>query len=235
MKSNSIPGITLGRTPLTQLSPKKTVEGFVGAFFSTIIFSQIWGTFFMRFPYMICPAHNLGLNAFSEISCTPNPAFLWHAWKIPAALRVVLQALPGLRGLETVPYTPYQFHLLIMSCFASLVAPFGGFFASGFKRAFNIKDFGHSIPGHGGMTDRMDCQYVLGYFWMILSWTNILPTVHRFLMGIFTYVYYSSLVKEHHVTVGHVLQLIVSGLTLEEQMELMADFKRYLEGRGVTV
>jgi hypothetical protein len=47
-----------------------------------------------------------------------------------------------------------------MATFASLVAPFGGFFASGFKRAFNIKDFGHSIPGHGGMTDRMDCQYV---------------------------------------------------------------------------
>jgi phosphatidate cytidylyltransferase len=55
---------------------------------------------------------------------------------------------------------PYQFHLLCMACFASLVAPFGGFFASGFKRAFNIKDFGDSIPGHGGMTDRMDCQYV---------------------------------------------------------------------------
>lgn len=55
---------------------------------------------------------------------------------------------------------PYQFHLLFMACFASLVAPFGGFFASGFKRAFNIKDFGDSIPGHGGMTDRMDCQYV---------------------------------------------------------------------------
>jgi len=47
-----------------------------------------------------------------------------------------------------------------MATFASLVAPFGGFFASGFKRAFNIKDFGHSIPGHGGMTDRMDCQCV---------------------------------------------------------------------------
>jgi phosphatidate cytidylyltransferase len=56
---------------------------------------------------------------------------------------------------------PYQFHLLFMACFASLVAPFGGFFASGFKRAFNIKDFGDSIPGHGGMTDRMDCQYVV--------------------------------------------------------------------------
>ena len=54
-------------------------------------------------------------------------------------------------------------------------------------------------------------------------------------MGVFTYVYYSSLVKDHHVTVGSVLQLIVSGLTLDEQVELMADFKRYLERRGISV
>jgi CDP-diglyceride synthetase len=60
--------------------------------------------------------------------------------------------------VTTISYAPYQLHLLLLACFASLVAPFGGFFASGFKRAFNIKDFGHSIPGHGGMTDRMDCQ-----------------------------------------------------------------------------
>ena len=63
--------------------------------------------------------------------------------------------------ITTIPYAPYQYHLFFLSCFASLVAPFGGFFASGFKRAFDIKDFGHSIPGHGGMTDRMDCQYVV--------------------------------------------------------------------------
>ena len=60
-----------------------------------------------------------------------------------------------------------------MSIFASLVAPFGGFFASGFKRAFNIKDFGHSIPGHGGMTDRMDCQYV-ELLVMVLTLTSVL-------------------------------------------------------------
>ena len=54
-------------------------------------------------------------------------------------------------------------------------------------------------------------------------------------MGVFTYVYYSSLIKEHHVTVGSVLQTIVSGLTLEEQLELLTDFKRYLEGRGISV
>lgn len=63
-------------------------------------------------------------------------------------------------SITTIPYQTYQFHVFFLACFASLVAPFGGFFASGFKRAFDIKDFGHSIPGHGGMTDRMDCQCV---------------------------------------------------------------------------
>lgn len=140
------------------------------------------------------------------------------------------------RSVTTIPYAPYQIHLLFMSCFASLVAPFGGFFASGLKRAFNIKDFGHSIPGHGGMTDRMDCQYVmtitiLAYGSRIAGLTHY----HRFLMGVFTYVYFSSLIREHHVTVGSALQMIVSGLTVQEQLELIADLKYYLEGQGIRV
>ena len=57
----------------------------------------------------------------------------------------------------------------------------------------------------------------------------------RFLMGVFTYVYYSSLIRQHHVTVGSILQLIVSGLTVEEQLELISDLKRYLEGQGVKI
>ncbi|KAI0373916.1 phosphatidate cytidylyltransferase [Pilatotrama ljubarskyi] len=207
-------GITLGRTPLIKLSPKKTVEGFVGAFFSTIIFGLIWGTYFMRFDYMICPMRDLGVTAWSgQLQCEPNPVFVWRDWQMPAPLSVFLTTLMG-HQVTTIPYAPYQLHLLVLSCFASLVAPFGGFFASGFKRAFDIKDFGHSIPGHGGMTDRMDCQ---------------------FLMGVFTYVYYSSLIRDNHVTVGSILQTIVSGLTLTEQLELMADLKRYLESQGVEV
>lgn len=42
-------------------------------------------------------------------------------------------------------YVPFQLHAVVMAGFASLFAPFGGFFASGFKRAFNIKDFGASL------------------------------------------------------------------------------------------
>ncbi|KAH8828014.1 phosphatidate cytidylyltransferase [Flagelloscypha sp. PMI_526] len=206
-------GMTLGRTPLIELSPKKTVEGFVGAFISTMLFSQIWGIYFMRFDYMICPVHELGANAFNSLSCTPNSVFVWQEATIPGPVASALSTLLG-RSITTLPWCPYQIHLLALAFFASVVAPFGGFFASGFKRAFDIKDFGHSIPGHGGMTDRMDCQ---------------------FLMGVFTYVYYSSLIRQLHVTVGSLLQTIVSGLTTEQQLELVADLKIYLQGQGIAV
>ncbi|XP_006461123.1 hypothetical protein AGABI2DRAFT_70290 [Agaricus bisporus var. bisporus H97] len=206
-------GITIGRTPLIQLSPKKTVEGFVGAFFSTLIFALFWGTLFMRFNYMICPVHDLGISAWNSIQCKPNPVFVWRELPLWHPFSIFVSTLLG-RTITAIPYAPYHLHLLLMACFASLVAPFGGFFASGFKRAFKIKDFGHSIPGHGGMTDRMDCQ---------------------FLMGVFTYVYYSSLIREHHVTVGTILQTIVSGLTVDEQIELVADLHRYLETQGIVV
>jgi phosphatidate cytidylyltransferase len=53
---------------------------------------------------------------------------------------------------------------MVLGFFAGFIAPFGGFFASGVKRAFKIKDFGDSIPGHGGITDRMDCQILMGMF-----------------------------------------------------------------------
>lgn len=205
-------GKLFGHTPLIKLSPKKTVEGFVGAFILTLLFSLAWGSFFMRFPYMICPAKDLGVNALSNVTCKLNPVFVWRNFEFTGALRTLLTTILG-REPPAIPYVPYQLHLLVMATFASLIAPFGGFFASGFKRAFNIKDFGHSIPGHGGMTDRMDCQ---------------------FLMGIFAYVYYSSLIRIQNVTVGSIIQTVVTSLTLDEQVALMGDLKRYLAGQGVS-
>lgn len=40
---------------------------------------------------------------------------------------------------ETVTVYPFFIHCFFMSIFASVIGPFGGFFASGFKRAFKIK------------------------------------------------------------------------------------------------
>ncbi|KIY73078.1 hypothetical protein CYLTODRAFT_342994 [Cylindrobasidium torrendii FP15055 ss-10] len=206
-------GKAIGRTPLISLSPKKTVEGFVGAFLTTVLFSLLWGSIFMQWNFMICPVHDIGVNVLDDIRCTPNPVFVWREWPIPGPIQSVIAPVLG-KAFTSVSYVPYHLHLIVLATFASLVAPFGGFFASGFKRAFDIKDFGDSIPGHGGMTDRMDCQ---------------------FLMGVFVYVYHSSLIREHHVTVGSVLQIIVSALSTEEQLELLGDVRKYIEGQGIAV
>jgi phosphatidate cytidylyltransferase len=52
----------------------------------------------------------------------------------------------------------------VIAVFAALIAPFGGFFASGLKRGLKIKDFADSIPGHGGFADRFDCHIVIAFF-----------------------------------------------------------------------
>ncbi|WVQ76851.1 hypothetical protein IAR50_006525 [Cryptococcus sp. DSM 104548] len=204
-------GKMFGKTPLIKLSPKKTVEGFVGAFICTLLFGFFWGTFWMKFPYMICPARDLGTSVFSDVSCRPNPVFVWREFEFTGAAGKVFEAVLG-HPAPSLAYAPFQIHALVMATFASLVAPFGGFFASGFKRAFNIKDFGHSIPGHGGMTDRMDCQ---------------------FMMGLFSYVYYSSLIRIQYVTPGSIMQTVVTSLSPGEQVELLADLGKFLKGQGL--
>jgi phosphatidate cytidylyltransferase len=104
-----------------------------------------------------------------------------------------------------------QFHTFIFATFASLIAPFGGFFASGLKRTFKIKDFGDSIPGHGGMTDRMDCQFIMGFF---------------------AYMYYHSFIALHKVNLGNVMEMAITGLTVDEQIELVKGMGRYLVNQG---
>lgn len=48
-------GITFGRTQLIKLSPKKTVEGFLGAWVMTNLFGVFLTSLLMRSGYFICP------------------------------------------------------------------------------------------------------------------------------------------------------------------------------------
>lgn len=107
---------------------------------------------------------------------------------------------------------PIQVHILVFGTFASLIAPFGGFFASGLKRTFKIKDFGDSIPGHGGITDRMDCQFIMGFF---------------------AYMYYHSFIAIYNISLGGVIESAIIGLTAEEQIELVKGISKHLYNQGV--
>ena len=67
-------------------------------------------------------------------------------------------------GYASIMVKPAVIYTIVYALYASLFAPFVGFFASGFKRAIGIKDFADTLPGHGGWTDRMDCITVMCIF-----------------------------------------------------------------------
>jgi len=194
-------GITFGRTQLIKLSPKKTVEGFVGAWICTVIFAFVVTYVLMQFNYFICPVTNLGANIFTGLQCMPNPVFVARPHHLPEWTQIK----------HVFWISPIQFHAMALATFASLIAPFGGFFASGLKRTFKVKDFGNSIPGHGGMTDRMDCQFI---------------------MGLFTYMYYQSFIAIYKTSVGSVIETVITGLTVEEQLEVVKALAKYLYNQG---
>jgi phosphatidate cytidylyltransferase len=102
-------------------------------------------------------------------------------------------------GTTTFTIRPIVLHAVVMAIFGSLIAPFGGFFASAIKRAYNKKDFDNIFPGHGGFTDRTDCQYIT---------------------GLFVYVYYQMFIKASLMDFETVLDGALA-LSLEEQMSLL--------------
>lgn len=50
-------GITFGRTQLIKLSPKKTLEGFLGAWVFTVLFGYLATKFLVQYKYFICPVN----------------------------------------------------------------------------------------------------------------------------------------------------------------------------------
>lgn len=66
--------------------------------------------------------------------------------------------------------------------------------------------------GHGGITDRFDCQ---------------------FLMGSFTYLYYQTFISNHNMNLGKVLQMAIINLSAPQLIQLIKSILRYLNREGV--
>ncbi|GAA0144261.1 transferase [Lithospermum erythrorhizon] len=193
-------GFFFGKTPLIKLSPKKTWEGFIGASVTTIISAFVLANFMGRFQWLTCPRKDLSTG---WLHCDPGPLYKPETFIFP-------ESFPQWFPWKEMSIYPVQLHALALGLFASIIAPFGGFFASGFKRAFKIKDFGDSIPGHGGMTDRMDCQMV---------------------MAVFAYIYHQSFVVQQSLSIEMILDQILMNLSFEEQRTLYMRLGQYIQER----
>lgn len=201
-------GRLFGRHSLTALSPKKTWEGYIGAGIFTMITAYVLSDILSRYEWLICPRYDFNdcYLICPPISCDPIP---------PAFIKRVahIATIPWVGAIH-LQYRPVQLHAVALGAFAASIAPFGGFFASGAKRAFGIKDFGGILPGHGGVTDRVDCQLM---------------------MAVFTYVYVINFVRVSFVgspDVGKVLSF-VNELSTAEQVDLLTELYVRLQRRGV--
>lgn len=125
-----IVGKLFGKTPLIRISPKKTVEGFIGGFIFTILTGII-------LTYV--KIHTKVLDNGDD-----KNILLEHA--------------------NNLKFPMLYLHTIVFILFSSFCAPFGGLLASTFKRIFRMKDFATYLPGHGGITDRVDCQLLMGIF-----------------------------------------------------------------------
>lgn len=154
-------GKFFGRTPLTQLSPKKTWEGFIGGGVFTLLYTVGISYVLCGYQYFICPSQYVMTGEgriYLSANCTPGPLFTLKNYHLSFSVLDVLEVDTNL-----IMY-PFIIDSIFMALFSSVIAPFGGIFASGFKRAFKVKDFANTIPGHGGILDRFDCQYLMTTF-----------------------------------------------------------------------
>ncbi|ELT99753.1 hypothetical protein CAPTEDRAFT_161806 [Capitella teleta] len=200
-------GFFFGRTPLIKLSPKKTWEGFIGGAFSTVVWGLMISYILVQFDFFVCPIeYDMAAESLS-LSCERAPVFKLAEYTLPQFVQNLCRTV----GIHCNTFTTYpmMLHSIYMSLFASIIGPFGGFFASGFKRAFKIKDFGDTIPGHGGFMDRFDCQL---------------------LMATFVHVYHSSFIKA--VSPQKLVQQILS-LKPEEQLQVFNMLRDGLTQRGL--
>nr|GMC61057.1 phosphatidate cytidylyltransferase 1 [Ipomoea batatas] len=85
--------------------------------------------FFGHFQWLTCPRKDLSTG---WLHCDPGPLFKPEHFTIP-------EWIPLWFPKREVEILPVQWHALCLGLFASIIAPFGGFFASGFKRAFKVK------------------------------------------------------------------------------------------------
>jgi len=223
--------------PFLKLSPNKTWEGFIGGGICTIFLGFYLAAWMSKFTWMTCPVDTLSMwssvltcegDTSSRLLFEPGN-FVLPEQVFDVVPNQIVRNFPSIVeycdiGGSVAPCVsgkswnhhhfemktkvlPIQLHAISLSFFASLVAPFGGFLASGIKRAYGIKDFDSIIPGHGGIMDRMDCQ---------------------FLMALCTWVHYNAFVKINTVSVPKLLYMFKM-LDEAQQVEFLAKANVFLE------
>ena len=157
-------GKMFGRNKLIGISPNKTWEGFIGGLVLNIYWTHYWLQLMLfgeHRAFFTCGSQVYELAPFSNYECdTIHAVYTQRDYQVPL--------LP--EGYNILHLMPAQIYACIFCVFAALIGPFAGFLASGMKRAYGIKDFATTFPGHGGFTDRFDCcSFACGFVGIMVT------------------------------------------------------------------
>ena len=91
---------------------------------------------------------------------------------------VGLPMLPAYNG-SSVFDIQHWYNILLLSITLPLLGTLGDFVFSSIKRYYEIKDFGHIMPGHGGVLDRLD-----SLIFVFVAAAIIVSMITRFSLGV---------------------------------------------------
>ena len=103
-----------------------------------------------------------------RISPNKTWAGFWGGLLFSSILSMTFAFIMAITGNPIMPVRTYNgvtssifdlshwFNIIILSLIIPPFATLGDFVFSAIKRYYNVKDFGHIIPGHGGILDRLD-------------------------------------------------------------------------------
>ena len=80
----------------------------------------------------------------------------WYFYPVGERIPVPIAPVFFLESIRGLPLHLSPFLLALAVSLAALFSIGGDLMASGMKRDFQIKDYSHLIPGHGGILDRFD-------------------------------------------------------------------------------
>jgi len=125
-------GMRFGKRQLApSISPKKSWEGAIG------------GTLFAT---LIASGYALFYGQIFPVSTTLGRFF--NRDGLHTIFDTIISTEMSMTSLTII--------VILLTFSASIISQFGDLFASKLKRHYEIKDFGHIFPGHGGIMDRFD-------------------------------------------------------------------------------
>uniref|UniRef100_A0A1I8FSB7 phosphatidate cytidylyltransferase n=1 Tax=Macrostomum lignano TaxID=282301 RepID=A0A1I8FSB7_9PLAT len=111
--------------------------------------------FLIQFDFFVCPLES---GDAVSMNCVRH-------WDLPRRSTFHIPVVGKLLFLSSIPWYPFYWHSIIMAHLRLFCRPrLAASLRPDSSAPSKSRTFGDLIPGHGGMTDRFDCQIIMGTF-----------------------------------------------------------------------